>query len=180
MASLVGRAALLLCLSMAVGLGVNAVRPGGVALRSFSAPALCTTGPGGTAASASPAVAVVAPVDAVGLCGDPQTVIADVRPANEFALGHVTGAVHLPCAASGSGADAAAGQLAGRHTLVVYGDDTADARVVADEMSRRINRADLRILVLAGGFSAWSQAGLACSSGPCPDCQAKAEKEPSR
>ena len=178
MGSLVARAALLLGGAMALGLAVNAARPGGVALRAFAPPTLCTTAPGGTPASASPPVLVVAPADAVGLCGDPDTVIADVRPPAEFAVGHVTGAIHLPCAASGSVADAAADRLAGRHTLIVYGDDTADAQVVGDEMRRRIGRSDLRILVLAGGFPAWSQAGLACSSGPCPDCQAQKGRAP--
>jgi rhodanese-related sulfurtransferase len=178
MGSLVTRAALLLGLSMAIGLGVNAVRPGGVALRSFAPPVICATAPGGAVASAAPAVLVVAPVDAVGLCGDPQTVIADVRPAEEFAQGHVTGAIHLPCAASGTVADAAAGQLAGRRTLIVYGDATADAKTVAEEMRRRTNRADLTVMVLDGGFPAWSQAGLACSSGPCPDCQAQKGASP--
>jgi rhodanese-related sulfurtransferase len=178
MGSLIARAALLLGGAMALGLAVNAVRPGGVALRSFAAPVVCTTAPGAAAPSAAPPVLVVAPADAVGLCGDPDTVIADVRPPAAFALGHVTGAIHLPCAASGSVADAAAGTLAGKHSLVVYGDGTADAQVVADEMRRRINRADLRILVLAGGFPAWSQAGLACSSGPCPDCQAQKAPAP--
>src|ERR1700747_3449230 len=173
MGSLVARAALLLGGSMALGLAVNAVRAGGVSLRAFSGPVRGAAAPGETQPGTAPPVLVVAPADVSGLCGDPDTVIADVRPPAAFAVGHVSGAIHLPCAASGSVADAAAGQLAGRHTLVVYGDDTADAQVVAAEMRRRLGRADLRILVLAGGFPAWSQAGLACSSGPCPDCQAQ-------
>lgn len=179
MSSLVARAGLLLGLGLALGLAVNAARPNGITLRSFKAPALCaaTTGTG-QSAGGGPAVSVVAPADAVGLCGDPQTLIADVRPADKFAVGHVSGAIHLPCAASGSVADAAAERLSGRHTLIVYGDDTADAQTVADEMRRRINRPDLRVLVLAGGFPAWSQAGLACSSGPCPDCQAQKAAPP--
>ena len=173
MASVITRAALLLGLSMAIGLGVNAVRPNGVSLRSFAPPVVCAGSTAGAVASAVPPVPVVAPEDAARLCGDPQTLIADVRPESEFAQGHVAGAIHLPCAASGSVADAAAGQVVGRHTLIVYGDDTGDARTVADEMRRRINRPDLHVMVLAGGFPAWSQAGLACSSGPCPDCQAQ-------
>lgn len=180
MFTLVARAGLLIAVGLALGLAVNAARPAGVALRSFRAPAVCAATAVGAAVAggAGPAAAVVAPVDAARLCGDPQTVIADVRPAGEFALGHVAGAIHLPCAASGSVADAAAEQLHGRRTLIVYGDDTADAQTVADEMRRRINRADLRVLVLAGGFPAWSQAGLACSSGPCPDCQAQEAAAP--
>lgn len=178
MGSLVARAALLLGGSMVLGLAVNAARPGGVSLRSFARPVLCTATAGAAPQSLASPVLVVAPTDAVGLCGDPDTVIADVRPPAEFAVGHVSGAIHLPCAASGSVADAAAAELAGRHTLVVYGDDTADAQVVADEMRRRLGRADLRILVLAGGFPGWSQAGLACSSGPCANCQAQKVSTP--
>ncbi|HEY2731387.1 MAG TPA: hypothetical protein VGK52_15700, partial [Polyangia bacterium] len=71
---------------------------------------------------------------------------------------------------SGSAASAAVDLLAGRHTLLVYGDGTEDAKLVAEELRRRAGRADLRALVIEGGFAAWSRAGLACSSGPCPAC----------
>jgi rhodanese-related sulfurtransferase len=176
MRALLTRAALLLGVSMLVGVGVNAVRRDGVRFASFAPPALCVAGSGTAAAPAL--VTVVAPEEAVGLCGDPHTLVADVRPAGAFALGHVTGALHLPCAAAGSVADDAAQRLAGRKTLIVYGDDTEDARLVAEQMRRRIADGSVRVLVLAGGFQAWSQAGLACSSGPCPDCQAARSAAP--
>ncbi len=117
-------------------------------------------------------MAVFPPGEAVRLCGDHGVLIADARSSVEFAHGHITDAVHLPCIASGAVAGAALARLAGRHTLVVYGDSTDDARPVARELGRRVGRPDLRIVVIDGGFAAWSRAGLACSSGRCPDCQA--------
>jgi rhodanese-related sulfurtransferase len=172
-ATLVGRALCLMLAGAALGLAVNAARPDGVRFTRFAPPNTCGAGeaPGSAAANAAP-VQVLPPTQAVTLCGDAQTLMADVRPAEEFEQGHVTGAIHLPCASAASAASAAVDRLAGHHTLIVYGDSTDDARVVAEELRRRGGRPDLRVLVIEGGFQAWSQAGLACSSGPCPECGA--------
>ena len=97
--------------------------------------------------------------------------MADARPPQRFAEGHVTGAVHLPCAAPRAEASTVVSRLHDRHTLIVYGDTTEEARPVAEDLRRRIGRADLRVVVLEGGFPAWSHAGLACSSGPCLECK---------
>jgi rhodanese-related sulfurtransferase len=178
-ATLVGRSLCLLLAGSALGLAVNAARPDGVRFSKFAPPTTCGAGEaaGAPAAGASP-VEVLAPAAAASACGDPQTLLADVRPADEFAQGHVTGAIHLPCASSVSAAVAAVDRLAGRHTLVVYGDGTEDARQVADELRRRGGRPDLRVVVIEGGFAAWSRAGLACSSGPCPECGPVGPGEP--
>jgi rhodanese-related sulfurtransferase len=165
-----GRALCLLLAGGALGLAVNQARPDGVRFTKFAAPNSCGAGVAAAAPPAAAPVQVLPPAEAVALCGDPQTLLADVRPADEFAQGHVTGAIHLPCAASGSAASAAVDLLAGRHTLIVYGDGTGDAQPVAEELRRRGGRPDLRVIVIEGGFPAWSQAGLACSSGPCLDC----------
>jgi rhodanese-related sulfurtransferase len=167
--TLVGRTVCLLLAGSALGLAVNAARPDGVRFTRFAPPNTCGAGETMTAAGAPP-VEVLPPTAAVSVCGDAQTLLADVRPADEFAQGHVTGALHLPCASSGSAASAAVDRLAGRHTLVVYGDGTEDARLVAEELRRRAGRSDLRVLVIEGGFAAWNRAGLACSSGPCVEC----------
>jgi rhodanese-related sulfurtransferase len=171
-ATIVGRAVCLLLAGAALGLAVNAARPDGVRFTKFAPPNSC----GAEAASSAGApIGVLRPTDAVALCSDADTLLADVRPPAEFAEGHVTGAIHLPCTSSDSAASAALGRVAGRHTLVVYGDGTADARLVAEELARRAARAgrsDLRVLVIEGGFEAWNRAGLACSSGPCPECGA--------
>lgn len=169
--ALLGRVALLLGLGGALGLVVNAIRPDGVPLRSVvAAPTSCSANPGVTEGSGVPLVEVLPPVEAVRLCGDPQTLIADVRDAGMFARGHVSDAIHLPCAAPSNVASAAIRLLAGRRTLIVYGNGTDDAKLVADELRARVARADLKVVVIAGGFAAWDQSGLACSSGPCPDC----------
>ena len=176
MVSLVTRALCLLGAGALLGLLVNGVRPNGVRFASFAPPSVCTMTPSAERARApGPAPGEsLEPRDAAGLCGDPSTLIADVRPAAEFAQGHVAGAIHLPCTASGQAASAAVDLVAGRQTLIVYGATTDDARRVADELRQRIRRRDLRIVVMSGGFGAWNQAGLACSSGPCVHCAAPA------
>ena len=170
-ATIVGRSLCLLLAGAARGLAVNAARPDGVRFTKFAPPNSC--GAEASVATATAPVGVLRPAAAVALCNDADTLLADVRPPAEFAEGHVTGAIHLPCTSSDSAANAALARLAGRHTLVVYGDGTADARLVAEELARRAARAgrsDLRVLVIEGGFEAWNRAGLACSSGPCPEC----------
>jgi rhodanese-related sulfurtransferase len=169
-ATLVGRALCLVLAGSALGLAVNAARPDGVRFTKFAPPTTCGAGEAAAPVASAPLVEVLPPTAAVSVCGDALTLVADVRPADEFARGHVTGAIHLPCASSDSAASAAVDRLAGHHTLVVYGDGTDDAKVVAEELRRRGGRAGLRIVVIEGGFAAWSRAGLACSSGPCAEC----------
>jgi rhodanese-related sulfurtransferase len=96
--------------------------------------------------------------------------IADARSAAAYAEGHVAGAVHLPCDAGGQAAVEALAHFDRAHSIVVYGDSTDDARPVADSLQRR--HPGVRVSVLAGGFPAWSSAGLACASGPCDECKA--------
>jgi 3-mercaptopyruvate sulfurtransferase SseA len=164
MLPLLARTTVLLLIGAAVGLGANAVRKDGVSLRSYSPPASCE-GPKGGAV-----VQILPPEQAVRLCGDTGVMVADARPPQRFAEGHVADAVHLPCAAPNAEASSVVERLAHKHTLIVYGDTTEEARPVAEDLRRRIGRHDLKIVVLDGGFPAWSKAGLACSSGPCPEC----------
>ena len=96
--------------------------------------------------------------------------VADARAPLAFAEGHIAGAVHLPCAADGDVATRVPALLEGKSTVIVYGDSTAQAEAVADGLRRRSGNPGLRIVVLAGGFPAWEGAGLACASGPCPEC----------
>lgn len=170
MVPLITRALCLLGAGALLGLAVNGVRSDGVRFARFAPPSVCTMTPARGEAPDPAPVEALAPLDAAALCGDPSTLIADVRPAADFAQGHVTGAIHLPCTATGEAASAAVDLVAGRQTLIVYGDGTDDAQRVADELRQRMRRRDLRIAVVSGGFGAWSQAGLACSSGPCLHC----------
>ena len=93
---LVARALILVVAAAGLGLVVNAVRPGGLRFGSFEAPATCD------AAEAAGTPLELSPADAAKLCGQPDVLIADARPANRFAEGHVAGAIHLPCDARGA------------------------------------------------------------------------------
>src|SRR4051812_15303473 len=93
------RACAVLAAGAVAGLALNAARPAGVSLQSFQPPAVCAAG--------DAPVAELLPGQATALCGQPGSVVADVRTAQAFAEGHVAGAIHLPCDASGQVADAA-------------------------------------------------------------------------
>lgn len=175
MLDLIWRAALLCVLGGALGVAVNLARPDGLAVASYAPPATCTTGEG--PAGEGPEVALASQSEATALCAQADTVLADVRSAQAFAEGHVAGAIHLPCSASEEAASKAQELLAGKHLLLVYGDGTEDAFPVAEQMRRRLSRPDLTIRVLEGGFSAWSAAGLACTSGECPSCGAPSDHD---
>ena len=168
-ATLLGQLGVLLGAGVALGMLVNLVHPHAVRFASVAPPSACAV-PEALAGAVAPTVEVLSLVQVASLCGDPRALVADARNAERFADGHVAGAIHLPCASSRVAATAALDQLAGKETLVVYGDGTDDAVPVAEELRRRGDRPGLRVAVLAGGFRAWSQAGLACSSGPCADC----------
>jgi len=174
MLPLIGRALLLVVVGAGAGLAVNALRANGVPLAGSAAG---VAGPEACVApvlpNAGPPVAVLPPSSAAGMCGDPRVLIADARSEERFMRGHVAGAIHLPCAASGASAADAIARLEGKHTLIVYGDTTEEARPVALDLRRRIDTYRLRVVVLEGGFPSWSREGLACSSGPCPTCEDK-------
>ena len=111
------------------------------------------------------------------LCSRAGVVFADTRAEGRFEEGHVAFAVHLPCDATESGAQAAIAHLGQAQTVIVYGDSSDDGRAVAEALRRRGLHAELR--VLRGGFAAWEREGLACASGPCVDCTIAGSKEPS-
>ena len=164
------RLAVLLAGGAALGLLINLAHPRAVRFASFAPPRVCSAGGEQAGATTPPAVELLSLAQVASLCGDPRALVADARTAARFAEGHVAGAIHLPCASSRIAASAALDRLVGKETLVVYGDSTEEALPVAEELRRRGDRPGLRVAVLAGGFPAWSQAGLACSSGPCADC----------
>lgn len=164
------RTASLLAGSLVLGLVVNTVRPSGVSLFAFEPPTVCTT-----ANKQEDLVTEMTPHEAMRLCGRPEIVFADTREHDRFAAGHVADAMHLPCSVSASGAEIALKKLENVQSVVLYGDSTEDAREVADTL-RRLG-VDTEIRILRGGFSAWEQEGLACSSGPCKECSIAGSKE---
>lgn len=164
MMPLFARAAVLVVAGALLGVGGNAVRPHGLRAASWSPPTQCSG-----AAEGTPTPAVMSPREAAALCGQPDVVIADTRPASAFAEGHVAGAIHLPCSVGGPTATEALGHFERAQTILVYGTSTAEARPVAETLQRR--HPGVRVAVLDGGFAAWESAGLACASGPCPECK---------
>jgi len=161
---MVARATLLLLVGGGAGVALNAMRgAGGLALRGFEAPVMCDA----TEAQGEPPE--IEPAAAAALCGRPDVVIADTRPAGRYAEGHIAGAVHLPCDAGGRVAADAFARFEGERTIIVYGQTTDEAVPVAASLRRRYHAADVR--VLRGGFAGWEGAGLACASGPCDDCR---------
>jgi rhodanese-related sulfurtransferase len=174
--ALLARAGVLLAVGVGVGAVFNAVRTDGLRPSTFAAATTCTTG------ALATEIQVLPPAQAVRLCGDPGVVIADVRAADRFAAGHVAGAIHLPCASTGEAATGALAKVGGAHTVVVYGDSTEQARPVAQSLRQRLPgraaRLVVQVIVIDGGFPAWDRAGLACSSGPCPDCREQARNQP--
>jgi rhodanese-related sulfurtransferase len=170
--SLLARTGVLLGAGVLLGVAVNGVRSDGLRPRSFAVATSCTSG------APSTGIQVLPPVQAMNLCGDPGVLVADVRSADRFAAGHVAGAVHLPCAASGDAASGALARVAAAHTVVVYGDSTDEATPVAQSLRTRLSRPGISLVVIAGGFGEWDRAGLACTSGPCPDCREQARNQP--
>src|SRR5438552_16036688 len=94
MLPLLARALVLVAVGAGLGLGGNALRSDGVAVRGYSPPVSCAA----AASAGAPAVEVLPPAEAARLCGEPGVLVADTRPPRRFAAGHVAEAVHLPCA----------------------------------------------------------------------------------
>lgn len=164
-AAAVWRAGVLMFGGALIGITINAVRPHGIPLASYVPPTVCT------GATAPPEIHVLDPQQAAKHCGDSRTLVADVRTAMAFSEGHVAGAVHIPCTGTRADVERVRGRLVGKEALVVYGDSEEQARQVAGDLAARIDRPDVSISIIAGGWRAWFDAGMACASGPCDDCE---------
>lgn len=158
------RALLLLAIAAVSGWFTNRLRAEPISLRKYEAPTQCSE------AAASPTSSVMSAQAVSTLCGRDDVLFADARDEVQFEQGHVTGAVHLACSSSRGDVGQLLGQLGGKRTLVVYGKSTEEARQVADGILRQTKRRDLGVIVLDGGFAAWRDTGLACSSGACENC----------
>ena len=154
-----------LCVAaVSVGWFANRLRNEPIRLTGYETPTQCSE------ASASPSSSVMTAQEVSALCGRDDVLFADARDEKQFEEGHVTGAIHLSCTASRGDVGQLMTQLSGKHQLVVYGQSTAEARQVADGLLRQTKRRDLDVIVLDGGFAAWRDTGLACSSGACDHC----------
>jgi len=159
------RAVVISVVSVASGWYLNQLRPHPLALQKYAAPTECAE------ASLAPSSSVLSAQAVSSLCGRDDVLFADARDEVQYEQGHVTGAVHLACTSSRGDVGQLLGQLGGKRTLVVYGKSTDEARQVADGILRQTKRRDLGVIVLDGGFAAWRDTGLACSSGACENCE---------
>jgi rhodanese-related sulfurtransferase len=159
------RAGILAIAGAAGGLVFNAVRTDQVAL-ALRQPAKTCLAP-----EAASSVEQLTPSQVTELCSEGVVTVVDVRPEARFEAGHVAGAVHLPCTATTGAADNVLDNLVGNGSIVLYGEGTEDALEVAQSLARRAAPEAGKVAVLVGGFHAWDQAGLACSSGPCEHCE---------
>ena len=157
---LVRHSVILAILGALGGLLVNAIRADGVAiLRPFEPETH-----GATECSIAAGPVEIGVTEAESLLAANEAVFGDVRPAAEYAEGHVVDAVHLPCSAD---APDWLGNVAKYSTVILYGEKDADADQVAHSLSAAGYR-DVR--VLRGGFAAWRDGGGLAASGPCTVC----------
>ena len=158
------RATVLSALAAGSGWFANRLRAEPIHLANYAAPTQCSE------ASSTPTASILSAQSVSALCGRDDVLFADARDESQFELGHVTGAVHLACTSSRGDVGQLLVQLSEKHTLVVYGRSTDEAQKVADGILRQTKRRDLAVIVLDGGFAAWRDTGLACSSGACDNC----------
>ena len=109
------RSAALCAIAAAMGWSANRLRAEPISLAKYQAPTECSE------ASATPTASVMSAKAVSTLCGRDDVLFADARDASQFEQGHVTGAVHLACTSSRGDVGQLLGQLGGKHTLVVYG-----------------------------------------------------------
>jgi rhodanese-related sulfurtransferase len=159
------RTLLLLAFGAATGILVNRVHPKGVRFERFTPPTMCSA-----SLAQSARITVLTPAIASHLCGQTDTLVADVRDAEAYTKGHIASAVHIPCSGSVADVERVRTALTGKQHLVVYGESEEQGHQVASDLMRQIDRPDVTIAVISGGWNAWFNAGLACASGPCDDC----------
>lgn len=165
--------AIVLGAGLLVGLLGNALHPRGVSLsrpvRSLAEPGQCAPPSVGPAEPGRPPVQpiVLSPQEARLLRSQPGVVFGDLRPPEQYARGHIAGAMHLPC--NGPLGQRAFARLAAGTRLVLYDEDGRSPEL-ATAAATALMRGMGEVYVLQGGFSGWLAAGLAAESGACNDC----------
>jgi 3-mercaptopyruvate sulfurtransferase SseA len=161
------RAVVLCVAGGAVGVAGNAVSPRPAPLRTpvFAAAEL----PGATCQDASASVARISVQEAKPLCIACTAAFVDARSAQEYAGGHVSGAVHLP---PGEPLDPVLPRLSSAPTVIVYDRDRQCA--AADQVAVALKQRGLRdVRVLTGAWPDWLAAGGPGESGTCALCTAE-------
>jgi len=136
----------------AVGLAVNAVRPGGIALVApFPYEQDC---PDKVVVPAGP---TVDPGRAVRLAGAADVLFIDARPLEVYTAGHIPGARSLPFSFVTPVAPADAAELKKTRHLIVYCDSPGDK--LAGLLAQQLREAGVSgVKVLTGGWAAFQNA----------------------
>jgi 3-mercaptopyruvate sulfurtransferase SseA len=158
------RASLLCLAGAALGIAANPLTPrpaplGERVVASAEQPGAACQDPGAS-------VARISVEEAKPLCLACTAAFVDARSAQEYAAGHVTGALHL---APGEPADSLLPRLRGSPTVIVYDRDRdcAAAAQVATHLKAQGVR-DVR--VLTGAWPEWLAGGGPGESGSCSLC----------
>ena len=161
--------ATLLCVAGAViGIAANGMTPRPAPLGSPVVAA--AEQPGATCQDPGARIARIPVQEAMPLCIACTAAFVDARSAQEYAAGHVTGAVHL---APGEPAQALLPTLRAAPTVIVYDRDRDCA--AADQVAALLLSQGLRdVRVLTGAWPEWLAGGGPGESGTCSLCTAGA------
>ena len=159
--------ALALCLGGAVlGLAANALTPHPAALGARVLAA--AEQPGAACQDPQASVARIAVQEALPLCLACTAAFVDARSAQEYAEGHVTGALHL---APGDAVDPLLPTLRAAPLVIVYDRDRECA--AADQVAKLLQAQGVRdVRVLTGAWPEWLARGGPGESGSCAACAA--------
>jgi 3-mercaptopyruvate sulfurtransferase SseA len=168
------RAAIIAVLGTGIGLAANPLTPRPVPLGTPVYPASAS----GTATCSAPHGAAeptrITQSEARKACDACSATFVDARGENEFAQGHIPGAIHLP--PSGHPDEQATfDRLRGTKTIIVYDSDVGCglATGVADRLARA-GLGDVR--VMDGSWTQWESSGGPAESGACEQCTEKAAR----
>lgn len=165
------RTGLVLLAGMALGLVANVVHPAGVPLRqpvwAQAEVGQCSAGEGAQGGAKVLGPEAVSPQQAQSLLGQPGVVIGDLRPAQQYAEGHIAGAIHLPC--TGTLGLLALDKIRPGTQLLIYDGDGRSPQLQTAAATAAI-RGMGQVYTLQGGFAAWLAAGLPAESGTCDRC----------
>jgi 3-mercaptopyruvate sulfurtransferase SseA len=162
--SLLLRAGLLCVAGSLLGIAGNALTPQPAPLGSRVVPAADL--PGAACEEPRQGIARISVEAAKPLCVACTAVFVDARSAEEYASGHVTGALHL---APGEAIEPLLGQLRDAPAVIVYDRDRDCA--AADRVAARLQAQGVRdVRVLTGAWPEWLARGGPGESGACGAC----------
>lgn len=162
------RAAFLCLAGAALGIGANALTPRPAPLGTRVAAS--AEQPGAACQDPRASVARISVTEAKPLCLACTAAFVDARSAQEYAAGHVSGALHL---APGEPADPLLPALRASPTVIVYDRDRDCA--AADRVATLLQGHGIRdVRVLTGAWPEWLAGGGPGESGTCSLCAAGA------